>query len=84
MSKPTALGLELEWDDEMEFPIHPLDAIVISHGLDGNMDDVYVVMTTPNMGNVQAAGLLEYAKHWNDLLIMNDLVKHFNAYSEEE
>lgn len=71
----TALGLELEWDDDQEFTISPANAMVIAEGFDSDGDTVHVVMATPGMTSVKGAGFVSFAKQWIDLKMMNEIVR---------
>ena len=83
MSNLTALGLELDYDED-DFTISPLNAIVIADGFDSEGDIRHVVMHTHGMGNVQAKGLVGLAEQWVNLNLMNDLIRSAYANSEEE
>lgn len=81
MSKLTALGLELDYD-ENSIDITPYSAIVVAEGFDSNGVIRHVVMNTIDMTNVTAGGLVNFARNWTDIRIMNDLVRQ--AYATEE
>lgn len=83
MSKLTALGLELDFEEDAELTISPVDAIVIAEGFDSDGDTVYVVLNTPGMTSVKGSGFIQFARQWLDLKMMNEIVQATYAPDEE-
>lgn len=83
-SNLTALGLDLEWEEEAPFTLSPLNALVIAECFDSDGDTTHIIVATPGMKNVKAAGLIKFAETWAELRMINDMVRASIDYSEEE
>ena len=69
MSKYQALGMDLDWEDEEGVTISPLSCILISKGIDNDGDEVYAVMHTEGLTDVEALGMLNFGKlHCEDMV----------------
>lgn len=83
MTKLTALGLELDFDEDEEFTISPIEAIVIAEGFNSDGDTVHIVLKTPGMSSVKGAGFVSFAEQWLNLVMMNEIVRATYAPDEE-
>lgn len=79
-----ALGLELNYREDDFLTVSPINVLVVAEGMDSDGDTTYVVMHTPGMTSVSAGALVNFAKIWTDLNIMNDLISGARNVDTEE
>ena len=79
----TVLGLPLEWTDDPEVTVTPYSALVVMKGINSNGNEVFAVVNTTGLTNVEALGFLNFAKLYIEDEVRAELYQQFQASNDD-
>lgn len=56
----TVMGLPLQWVDDPDVTVTPYSAITIVKGINSNGNEVFMVVNTEGLSNIEALGFLNF------------------------
>lgn len=78
----TVMGLPTQWVDDPEQTVSPYSAITVVKGINGDGNEVFMVVNTEGLSNIEALGFLNFGLLYIQDEIRAELYQAYRAQDE--